>query len=135
MNYFYYKGNLSNVMDFSRSNPWPHYGFETRQIAKAVQQGFQQQEEDGEMVSIFPIANEVIFYQAMESAMAEEPDICKVMAEDAAIAERDRLKEINDAKAEAAKNIPSEEDTYRAQELLLLTQISNKLSAQNNTTA
>lgn len=127
MQYFYTTEPLMYVFgpgEFRFSS----FGMEDRQVALAVQDGFQQPGEDGKgVVSILPISDEKLFGSKLGHLLEQANDTYKVLSEAEAIAERDRLKQLAQAREEVEKNIPTEEDIYKAQQLLVLSEINNKL--------
>lgn len=115
----------------SGSIDWEGAGFSIPLIKEAVKGGFQWSDENGNLISLFPISDMIRFNSYFSDALANLPQMCHTVSEDEAVAERDAHKVVADAEAEAARNTPSEEDVYKAQQLLLLTEICNKLGDGN----
>lgn len=132
MNYFVTNAPIT-FMETSGQIDWVGWGFNAQQISRAVSQGFQQAEGNA-IVSIFPIHNQETLANRLDEAENILDSSCyyRMVDESTAIAERDRLKAINDAAEELRKNTPTDEDIFKAQQLLLLTDISLKLGGATN---
>lgn len=125
---------LEGDLDFFFGNggiDWESHGFSIPLIREAVKAGFQWTNENSELVSLFPVSDEIAFNSAFGPFLEKYPVMCRCVNEDDAVAERDAHKTAADAEAEEAANTPSQEDIYKAQQLLLLTEISNKLGDNN----
>ncbi|MEG0854332.1 MAG: hypothetical protein RSF82_10695 [Angelakisella sp.] len=133
MNYFITNMPLAMFEEHGRIN-WEGFGFSAVELSKAVNQGFQQN--DGtKTVSILPIADEALLRERMGvqlDVIQEDGDYCRIITEAEAMAERDRLKAINDAIAVEKANTPTDDDIFRAQQLKLLTEINMKLGGGAN---
>lgn len=112
MNYLYTNEQLGSLLIMPSGAPidWAYFGSSITAMSKAVSKGFQQPDGD-DMISFMPIVNEEAFYAALGDKLRDEPDeeglFARVVTEEFAVAERDRLKAINEAKAaEAAKRAP-----------------------------
>lgn len=130
-NWVQFKGDL----DFFFGNgsiDWEGAGFSIPLIREAVKAGFQWTDENSELISLFPITDMIAFNSYFAEFLTKYPAMCSIVTEDAVVAARDAHKVIADAEAEVAANTPSQEDIYKAQQLLLLTEISNKLGAGDN---
>lgn len=110
---------------------WVGHGFSIPLIREAVKAGFQWTNDNDDLVSLFPISDEITFNTAFGPFLENYPIMCRCVTEEEAVAERDAHKAAADAAAEEAANTPSQEDIYKAQQLLLLTEISNKLGDSN----
>ena len=133
MNYFVTNASLM-VLEEAGVIDWQGYGFDPRQVSRAVSNGCQQMD-NGKLVSMLPIADEELLRTKLADYLECGEDsfgYYRILPEAEAMALRDSLKAVNDAEAARLANIPSDEDTYRAQQLLLLTEISNKLGGASN---
>lgn len=133
MKYFLTNAPLSI---FERGNRivWEDFGFNPTDIGNAVRAGFQQQS-GIDIVSILPIENEAILKEMLGDLIGTTDSFgfsYSIISEEDAIAERNRLQAINEAEVERQRNTPTDEDIFRAQQLLLLTQISLKLGGEKN---
>lgn len=127
MRYFYTTQPLMYVFGPGQFT-FSSFGMEDRQVALAVQDGFQQPGEDGNgIVSILPITDEELFRSRLGHLLEEGSAMYKLLSEAEAIAERDRLKGLEEERQAALQSAPSDEDIYKAQQLLLLAEINNKL--------
>lgn len=131
VNWVQFKGDLDFFFG-SGNIDWEGAGFSIPLIREAVKAGFQWTDENNELISLFPITDMIKFNSYFAEFLVSYPAMCSLVAEDDAVAARDAHKIIADAEAEAAANTPSQEDIYKAQQLLLLTEISNKLGAGDN---
>lgn len=129
-NFLLATNNLDILFDGNFSS-WEAFGMKTAEIAKAVQLGYQFSFNSGKMVTIFPISNLSQFYNMCSTALNDYPSEYKVISRDDAIMALEIASQ--EAEAEAAaleeehRKQVTDEDVYRAQELLLLTKIANRL--------
>lgn len=127
MQYFYTTQPLMYVFGPGQFT-FGSFGMEDRLVALAVQEGFQQPGEDGNgIVSILPITDEGLFRSRLGHLLEEGSTTYKLLTEAEAIGERDRLKGLAEERQAAEESLPSDEDIYKAQQLLLLAEINNKL--------
>lgn len=123
-----------SFMEAGNGLDWVGWGFLPQQVAAAVQNGFQQTNVEGRVMSILPIAN----VELLKSRLSELPEferqeyIFEILDESEAISLRDEYQTAAAAEAERQRNTPTDEDIFRAQQLLLLTQISLKLGGEGN---
>lgn len=110
---------------------WEGHGFFIPLIREAIKAGFQWTNDNGDIVSLFPVSDEITFNTVFGPLLENYPIMCRCVTEEEAISERDVHKAAADAAAEEAANTPSQDDIYKAQQLLLLTEISNKLGDGN----
>lgn len=130
MNYFTTSASLMLLDEGGQIN-WTGWGFDVHQVGQAISKGYQQQ--DGEkLISMLPIADEELLRERLGELADSEDELgyYRIVPEAEAVAERDRLKAINDAADEVRKNTPTDDDIYKAQQLLLLTQIAVKLGGE-----
>ena len=150
LNWLYIEGNLGMVFgNQSGGVNWEGYGFSVAGVGWAVANGYQKTNENGVMVSLFPIEDEEIFRQSVgvfldqlaqlrsqvdASALPPWQQIpgdqqIRVVTQEECDAIHARLVALEAARQEEEALTPTEEDIYKAQQLLLLTEINNKLSA------
>lgn len=147
-NWFYNEGDLTMLCDSSGAINCENFGFTTDGVRWAVANGYQKADENGIMISMFPIEDEDRFRAtlgefinqvAQISAQTDTATIapwhiaagtqnCRVVTQEECDTIHTRLLALDKARQEEAASIPSEEAVYKAQQLLLLTEISNGLT-------
>jgi len=110
---------------------WESSGFSIPLVKEAVKSGFQWTDDSGNLISVFPVSSEVEFNSRFADIMTRCPSLCRIVTEEEAVSERNEAKAAADIKAKEEADTPSQDDIYKAQQLLLLTEISNKLGGIN----
>ena len=150
-NWFYCEGNLTPLMSGGQI-PWEAYGFRSAGITWAVANRYQLPNADGVTISMFPIENEELFEQTVGQLIAQvgqarsrqdestapwlripENIPYRVISQEECDTIHAQLLAEAQARETEAANIPTEDDIYKAQELLLFTELCNDVAALNAT--
>lgn len=130
-NYFYTNAQLGNILQASSNGSidWDGQGFTVRGVSKAVSSGFQQQGEDNITISMLPIDNEQLFMNSLGNLISDTinqyGEFFKIISEDKAIVERDRLKSANEERhAVEVANAPLTTD--QKLDLLMMAQLESE---------
>jgi hypothetical protein len=146
-NWFYCEGDLTPLVSGGQI-PWEAYGFSSAGVTWAVANRYQLPNGDGVTVSMFPIENEVLFHQTVgqlitqvKQARSRQDESTApwlripenipyrvITQEECDTIHAQLLAEAQAREAEAA-NVPTEDDIYKAQQLLLLTELCNGMMA------
>lgn len=124
-NWAYIEGDLDEVLGYGSIN-WDAIGFTTSGIRWAVQNQYQICNEDEVLISLFPIENESKFYAAVGSNFNSGNPKYRVVTQEECDEIHASLIAIQAKRDKAAAMTPSEEETFQAQMLLLLTEIADR---------
>lgn len=143
--WFYCEGDLPEILT---SIGWEGCGFSRVAVAWAVANSYQLNNEDGALVSMFPIEDEASFGQTVGAYLARmeqfhdqaDPSTLapwqktlygqmRVISQEECDTIHTELLALEERRQTEAANIPTEEDVYRAEQLLLLTEICNGVAA------
>lgn len=128
----YIEGDLDSIFGYT-SIDWASFGFSIPDLRWATAHHYQLPGLNGVTVTMLPIHNLELFYATLGGIFTNENPKYRVMTQ----AEIDEIHSkllLEDAEQTiVASKIPSEEDVYRSQILLLLTEI--KLQNQNRSDA
>lgn len=125
----YIKGDLDRVFGYDGID-WELFGFRIEDIRWAVSRGYQSPNNDGIMISLFPIYNLNQFNEATGFMFNSHPDFKIVTSEEAFRINSELILKNAENEIELAK-IPSEDDIYKSQILLLLTKLSVQLEERS----
>lgn len=146
--WFYCEGNLPNLL---KSIGWEGCGFSMEGIAWVVANGYQLNNENGVLVSMFPIEDEVLFDQTLGAYLTQleqfrnqtDPDTMapwqmppdgqmRIITQEECDTIHTRLLALEAKRQEEMAAVPTEEDIYKAEQLLLLTELCNGVAALQN---
>ena len=146
-NWLYIEGDLPDWLNPS----YETVGFTREGIAWAVHQRYQLADTNGVMVSLFPIEDLELFQATagqlitQQSAATEEitlppwrrngGGVCRVITQEECDAIHARLLALDEKRRAEMAKIPTEEDIYRAEQLLLLTELCNGVAALQDSQA
>ena len=130
MTYFKTNAPLASLLFGGGKPAWDTCGLSAVMVAKAVREGFQQRDSDGNIVTIFPVSDMELLQQTVQNHqyVLDAGYYFEVISEEQAISLRDTLKAANDEAERQNALTPTDEDLYRASVLKLLTEI--KMSGQ-----
>ena len=133
MQYFKTNAPIGFLLSADGHVDWESCGLSTVQIAKAVKEGFQQRDSDGNIVSIFPVSDMELLQETVNSHrdVLDMGYYFEMISEEQAISLRDTLKTANDESEAKAALTPTDEDLYRAAVLKMLAEINSKGVSQN----
>ena len=146
--WLYIEGDLPDWL----ASGYEEVGFTRAGIAWAVQQRYQLENADRVMVSIFPIedmerfqatAGQLLAQQGAAAAAAAEDTAlppwhrvsatnCRVITQEECDAIHTRLLALDARRREETAVTPTEEDVFRAEQLLLLTELCNGVAELKN---
>ncbi len=148
--WLYIEGDLPDWL----ASGYEAVGFTREGIGWAVQNLYQLPNEDGVTVSMFPLEDEECFVQTIgpelewQARMAAQPEnaalppwhrasatSCRIITQAECDAIHARLLALHEQRLAEMANIPTEEDIYRAQQLLLLTELCNGVAALQDSQA
>lgn len=120
------RGDLDRIFGYNGID-WESFGFEIEDIRWAVQRGYQASEKTGDMVSLFPISNLNRFNDILGIVFNNGNPNYRIVASEEAFRINSTLILENAEKEIEQAAIPSEDDVYKSQILLLLTKLSVQL--------
>lgn len=132
LKWFYAEGNLDEAFNCFNNFDLTNYGFTTIGIRWAMKHSFQMPNEQGTMITMYPIEDLDLFNEKMGWAISVNNPRVRILSWDEVSAIHEDLLEKARIRAEEMAKIPTPEDEYKAQQLLLLAKINNKLDALNN---
>lgn len=139
-NWLYIEGNLPDWL----SPAYEAIGFTQEGIAWAVQQKYQLPDANKVMVSMFPIEDMELFSETVGQLLARQSTatedttlppwrqssgVYRVITQEECDAIHARLLALDARRREETAATPTEEDVFRAEQLLLLTELCNGVAA------
>lgn len=143
--WFYCEGDLPDILT---GIGWDGCGFSRAGVAWSVANSYQLNNKDGVMVSLFPIEDEASFSQTIGAYIAQLDQLrsrtkpstlapwqrfpdgrMRVITQEECDTIHAQLLALEEQRQAEITNVPTEEDVYRAEQLLLLTEICNGVAA------
>lgn len=143
--WFYCEGDMPEILTWIG---WEGCGFSRAAVAWAVANSYQLNNEEGALVSMFPIEDEVLFSQTVGAYLAQLEQFrsqtntstlapwqklpdgqMRIVTQEECDAIHTRLLALEEQRQAETANIPTEEDIYKAEQLLLLTELCNGVAA------
>jgi len=142
--WLYVEGNLDILCDSTGAINWDAYGFTVPAIRWAVANGYQKPNENGTMISMFPIENKELFDKTLGAVIAQLDQAntidtsapwrqvstnghYRVITQEECDTIHANLVALEKSNQEEAALTPSDDEVYRAQQLLFLAKINNNL--------
>lgn len=129
--WFYIEGDLDIVFGFDNFD-FRDFGFSIADVRLANQNQYQLDNEDGVMVTLYPISNMEQFTFRLGSLIESQSQKYRVITSEEAQEIHERLLALFNERIEAESAIPTEDEILTAQQLLLLTEIRNSLINQKD---
>lgn len=123
-NWAYIEGDLDVVLGYS-SIDWEGFGFTIRGIRWAVQNQYQLPNEDGTMISLFPIENEGLFNERLGTVFSGKSSKYRIVNQAECDTIHERLVALAQQQAEVQARTATIEEAAQSEQLLLLTEIAN----------